>query len=197
MIPRPAGRRWWRRLRFRHPAPYWLAAFALAALTATGVGRATDAARAERERWGARVPVAIATVDHEPGDVLDAEVVLLPAAMVPAGALAEPPAGQRVAAWIAAGEVVLERRLAPAGLSPVAARLPPGTRGVAVPPGIAPLPVEVGDRVDVLGPALLASSALVVAVAEDAVTVAVRDAAARRIADAVLTGTVVLVLSAA
>jgi Flp pilus assembly protein CpaB len=194
VVPRPT-RRPRRRLRLRHPLPFWIAAVALTALTTSTVARVTDAAAAERDRWGERVAVAVASRDLEPGEALEAELRELPAGLVPAGALRTAPAGEVVAAWIGAGEIVLEDRLAPAGLSAVAARLPPGTRGVAVPPGVAPLPVSVGDRVDVLGPALIASRALVVDVGDGAVTVAVRDGVAERVAEAVTLGTAVLVLS--
>jgi Flp pilus assembly protein CpaB len=57
----------------------------------------------------------------------------------------------RVGSPIYEGEVVRRARLVPGTLSTVAARLPPGTRAVAVPldPGLAP-PLAVGDRVDIL-----------------------------------------------
>jgi hypothetical protein len=115
---------------------------------------------------------------------------------VPGDARPAPADGEVAAAWIGAGEIVHEHRLAPAGLSPVAALLPPGTRGVAVPLGLAPLPVEVGDRVDVHGATRLASDALVIAVHEEAVTVAVDAADAARVAYEASNGTVTLVLTA-
>jgi len=198
VIPRPAARR--RRLRLRmprlrHPVPFWLAAVALTALTTATVARASGAAVAERERWGVRVPVVVAAVDHEPGDPLRGAVELRPAATVPEGALAALEDGAVVARWIGAGEIVLAARLAPAGLSPIAGRLPPRTRGVAVPIGIAPLPVEVGDRVDVFGSSLLTVAALVVAVSEEAVTIAVAERDAADVAYEAAAGTVTLVLT--
>jgi hypothetical protein len=195
MIPRPTRSRRRLRLRFRHPIPFWIAAVSLTALTATMVGRVADAAATERDRWGERVPVAIATGDLEPGERLRATVELRPAAVVPDGALTSVPDAV-VAAFIGAGEMVLAARVAPAGLSPIAALLPPGTRGVAVPPGIAPLPLAVGDRVDVLGASLLATGAVVVDVTEAAVTIAVDAGAAARVAYEAAAGTVVLVFSA-
>lgn len=197
MIPRPTARARRRlRLRPRRPAPFWIAAAALTALTVATVARVTGAAAAERDRWGERIEVVVATADLEPGDVLRGQVQLVPAALVPAGARTAPPDGEVVAAWIGAGEIVLERRLAPAGVSAVAALLPPGTRGVAVPIGLAPLPVEVGDRVDVHGSTRLAADALVVAVAEEAITVAVDDGDAALVAYEAANGTVTLVLTA-
>jgi Flp pilus assembly protein CpaB len=196
MIPRPMRGRRRRRLRFRHPIPFWIAAVALTALTTATVGRVTDAAATERDRWGERVPVVVAATDHGPGDALHATVELRPAALVPDGALAEVPDDTTVTAFVAAGEVVLDARVAPGGLSPIAARLPPGTRGVAVPPGMAPLPLTVGDRVDVLGATTLTRDAVVVDVAEAAVTIAVDADDAAGVAYEAAAGTVTLVLTA-
>ena len=197
MIPRPTARPRRRlRLRPRRPLPFWLAAAALTALTVSTVARVTGAAAAERDRWGERLEVLVAATDLEPGDVLRGELRAVPAVLVPAGAHVAPADGETVAAWIGAGEIVLSSRLAPAGLSEVAARLPPGTRGVAVPIGLAPLPVEVGDRVDVHGATRLSADALVVAVREEAVTVAVEAEDAARVAYEAANGTVTLVLTA-
>ena len=197
MIPRPAARARRRlRLRPRRPALFWIAAVALTALTVSTVARVTGAAAAERDRWGARIEVLVATAELEPGDEVQGELRLVPAVLVPAGARTTAPDGETVASWIGAGEIVLEQRLAPAGLSAVTALLPPDTRGVAVPIGMAPLPVEVGDHVDVHGTTRLASGALVVAVSEDAITVAVDADDAARVAYEAANGTVTLVLSA-
>lgn len=189
-----------RRLR-RHPFPYWLAAIALIAVTVSAVAHVTDAAAAERARWGALRPVLVAGRDLHPGDrVRGAHVERVPAALVPRGALTSPTNGT-VVAEIAAGEVVLARRVAPSGLSATASRLPPGTRGIAVPVGQAPLPVEIGDRVDVVATLdtdaiTIASDALVVAHDAAAVTVAVDRNDAADVAYAVTSATVTLVLSA-
>ena len=195
MLTRPVGRRRLR-LRLRHPMTYWAIAAVSAMITVSSISRVADAAAAERDRWGVRVPVVVATADIEPGEVVRAELRRLPAGVVPAGAVRAPVEGQLATAWIGRGEIVLAQRLAPAGLSPTTALLPPETRGVAVPQGIAPLPVVVGDRVDVLAPHVLAEGALVVAVAEEAVTVAVRSSVVPRVVDAVATGTVSLALTA-
>lgn len=191
-IPRPNRSRRRLRLRFRHPIPFWIAAVSLTALTTTMVGRVADAAATERDRWGERVPVVVASADLAPGEPVRATVELRPVAMVPEGALTSVPDGATAAAFIGTGEIVLGVRVAPAGLSPVAALLPPGTVGVAVPPGVAPLPLVVGDRVDVLG---LTRDALVVDVTEAAVTIAVDAGAAARVAYDAAAGTATLVLA--
>jgi Flp pilus assembly protein CpaB len=109
-----------------------------------------------------------------------------------------------VASTVHEGEVVLRARLAPAGTSPLAAALPPGTRGVAVPVDAAALPVAPGDVVDVLAtfdPDLaeghdptvaVAREAVVVDVEEEAVVVAVTPSQAPRVAFAVAAGAVAL-----
>jgi hypothetical protein len=194
-------RRRFRRLT-RHPVPFWIATVALAAVTASSIAHVAGAAADERARWGVRRAVLVARHDLAPGDALrDVEVRMVPAALVPRGA-ARDASDRTVVAWIGAGEIVLARRLAPDGLSATAARLPRGTRGVAVPQGQAPLPVEVGDRVDLVATldttsVTVATDAVVVAVNEDAVTVAVDRVDAPRVADAVASATVTLVLSGA
>lgn len=194
MIPRPTGRRRRRLPRLRHPVPFWVAAVSLTALTVTMVARVADAAATERDRWGVQVRVAVASTDHDAGEPLRATLELRPAALVPDDALTSVPDAV-TSAWIGEGEIVLASRVVPGGLSPLAARLPPGTRGVAVPPGMAPLPVSVGDRVDVLGATVLASGALVIDVREQAVTIAVASADAARVAYEASAGTATLVLT--
>lgn len=186
--------RHYRRL-LRRPLPYWLATALLVALTVAAIGRTTESAAAARARWGRLVPVTVAAQDLEPGDVVgagDVEARLLPAGVVPAGAFDGDPAGEVVTAWIAPGEVLLDRRLG--------SRLPPGTRGIAVPHGLARLPVEVGDRVDLLATdevetVTVAVGATVVHVADDAVTVAVDERDVERVASAVTIAAVTLVLT--
>lgn len=195
------------RLRHRRRVPYWLVAGLIALATALLVGRLVSAAAAERARWGEVRTTVVTTRAVAAGTGLRGHVAerRLPAAMVPRGALAAVPDGAVAAVDLAAGEVVVEARLAGAGRSTVAARLPGGTRGVAVPTGNG-LPVELGDRVDVLATfdpkdagadptVTVARDALVIAVGKDAVTVAVSTAAAPRVAYALATGTVTLVLS--
>ena len=94
MLPRPAARARRRlRLRPRRPAPFWIAAVALTALTVSTVARVTAAAAAERDRWGGRVEVLVATADLEPGDEVRGELRLVPAVLVPVGARTTAPDG--------------------------------------------------------------------------------------------------------
>jgi pilus assembly protein CpaB len=195
-----------RRPRLRRALVVAVAVLCGAAVTGV-VQRAEDAAAA----WGTSVPVLVATRDLAPGDRLDAgntEVRSHPAPLVPDGALASVPDDRRVATAVFAGEVLRDERLAPSGLSTVAARLPPGTRAMAIPvePGLVPSLV-VGDRLDVLvalppevagdGPPgfALATGVLVVAVDDAAVTIAVSADTAPRLAVALGTGAVTLALT--
>jgi Flp pilus assembly protein CpaB len=178
-------------------------------LVAASLVRSADAAR---DRWGATRPVAVAIRDLQPGDTIDgasAELRDLPQAAAGPAALGEVPDGAVVRHPIMAGEALVAERLAPEGLTGVAALVAPGQRAVAIPVGPtgAP-PLSVGDRVDVLAviatgtgtsggePAFpVVESGLVVDVAEQAISVAVPEPDAARVAWAVGNGVVVLALS--
>lgn len=194
----------------RQPRLWWVLVLSVA-LTA-GWLASTVVARADRTRlaWGASQQVLVAERDLAPGDELlarDVALVARPRSMVPATALSELPDGAVLRAHILQGEVVVGQRLAPAGLTGVAAMLPAGTRAVAIPtePGMAP-PLRVGDHVDVLvalapesagdgAPGFaVATDALVVAIDEAAITVAVSRDTAPRIVVALGQGAVTLAL---
>lgn len=194
----------------RHPHLWWL--LVVTAALAAGWLASSTVARAEQARaaWGVTRRVVVVQQARQAGDELrpgDVALVERPRAMVPASALDALPASARLRAPVVAGEVLVAERLAPAGLTAVAARLPPGHRAVAIPtePGWAP-PLVIGDRVDVMvalpaemaggGPPgfTLASRALVVAVDEAAITVAVDRDTAPRVAVALGQGAVTLAL---
>jgi len=182
----------------------WLlvaAAAALAAVQASALGAQAEAAR---QAWGEGVDVVVAARDLPAGRRVAATDVVVesrPQAVVPAGALSEPPVGSVLSAGVVAGEVLVGARVAPAGLGAVAALVPEGWRAVAVPTsasGFGPPapPVTVGDRVDLLAPDVVASG-VVVAVGDDAVTVAVPARDAPAVADAAATVAVTLALRGA
>jgi Flp pilus assembly protein CpaB len=184
-------------------------ATAVALVTALLIGRlATDAAAA-RDRWGERRPALVVVHDIGAGERVgrdDTEVRPLPIALVPRSALTSVPDGAVALTDLRAGEVLLPTRLSGPGRSLVAARLPRGTRGVAIPTGTG-LPVTLGDHVDVLAtfdaaaagdgaPTFaVAEDALVVHVDREAVTIAVVAGIAPRVAYALAAGSVTLVLS--
>ena len=212
VLPRPTRRAIRPRpLLGRRPSVFWLAAVILAAVTGLTVARLLADAQAGAARWGDLRPTLVATTDLAPGAILrpgDTELQRLPAALVPAGVLDRSADGQVVAAAIYRGEPVSAERLAPEGLSAVAAALPPASRGIAVPAGGATLPLEVGDLVDVLvtfapdtvgdgEPTFpVARSAAVVDLGQEAVTLAVTEDEASRVAFALTAGVVTLTLGA-
>ena len=184
---------------------------ALAALCGIAVMGVVQRAERAAAAWGTSVPVLVATRDLAPGDRLDASntrVEAHPAPLVPEGVLATLPDDRRVVEVVLAGDVLRAGRLAPAGLSALAARIPRGTRAMAVPvePGSVP-DLVLGDRVDVLvalapeaaggGPPgfALATDVVVVAVDDAAVTIAVPADAAPRLAVAFGAGAVSLALT--
>ena len=133
----------------------------LAAATCLTVVSLLRAAEHARDRWGHTRPVAVATRDLAPGDIVEPgtyEVRDLPEGLLPDGILdgasdraTDPPVGAVVRHPVLAGEPLVRARLAPDGLTGTAALVPPGTRAVAVPLGPAGAPpVRVGDLVDVL-----------------------------------------------
>jgi Flp pilus assembly protein CpaB len=201
----------------RSPATWWLTAAAVAAFATARVGAIDDEAEAARAAWGESTTVAVAVRDLEAGQVVGATDVVLaswPRAVVPPGSLTEVPDGRTVTAPIVAGEALASARLAPDGLSDVAALLPSGWRAVAIPAtggsgGDLP-PLAVGDHVDVLAsvdtfdlddgsadpePAgVVAEAALVLDVSESAVTVGIPAARAPDVAFAATRGSVTLAL---
>lgn len=195
----------------RHPRLWWACVGLLAVTAGSVVASAFGSAEEARSSWGTTRQVVVLVRDLPAGHRLAASDVRLeerPAAVVPEGALREVPVDGTLASLAVSGEVLVEDRLAPAGLSSLASSLPAGTRAVAVPvePGSAP-PVEVGDAVDLLvtvapevagdGPPgfVLARTAPVVAVDDAAVTVAVPADVAPKVAVALSTGAVTLALT--
>lgn len=195
----------------------------VALATALAVGLLVRSGTEARHHWGTARPVVVAQRDLTPGEVVDASAVelrQLPVAVIGDAALATEPIGSVVRYPIIAGEPLVRDRLAPQGVSGVAALVPDGDRAVSVPTGLLGTPpLHAGDRVDLLvvvastgdiygqsadsaqdlasgEPAFpLVSAAPVVDVNEQAVTVAVPSADAPRVAYAIANGVVVLALT--
>jgi len=202
------------RLRY-HPAARWLALAVLVALAVTVVHRTTAGAADERQQWGATRTIAVARHRIAMGTAIetgDVEPRSWPNAVVPEGAMDVVPTGRTATATIEAGEAVLATRLAPDGVHGVAALVPAGWRALAVPVAPTVLTLAIGDHVDLIAgfdvsgasnhtdrsPSLVvARDAIVVAVDEQRVTVAVPDGDAERVAFAIVAGTVVPALRAA
>ena len=194
----------------RHPWLFWLFAVSLALLTGITAARLLATAESRAERLGGLREVRVAARSVDAGHLLtanDVAVRRLPAAVLPEGAVAASPAGHAVLVPLAPGEVLLEAKLAPWGLEGVAALVPPGRRALAVPVARGGLALRRGNHVDVLAtfdipegdtePTLaVASSAQVLDVAEESVTVAVTPEEALRVALATSRGTVTLAATA-
>jgi Flp pilus assembly protein CpaB len=195
----------------RSPLGFWLVAALLALLTGTTVSRIVGRAEAASAEYGARRTVVVARRDIDAGTRLSAGDVssrLMPAAFVPSGGVAGASAaiGRVIVVPLVRGQVLVDRQLAPRGLSSAAALVAPGTRAIALPTnGLAP-PLRLGDVVDVYAtfddgkePPTFAVARGVTVVATNAddgsVTVAVDDADVDRVAFAVTTGEVTIVLA--
>ena len=198
------------------PAARRLVVAALAVATGLTVTSIVTAAEAARRDWGSARPVAVATRDLAPGDVVGTgavEVRRLPAAAVADRALSEAPVGATVRQPVAAGEPLVGERLAPHGLTGAAALVPDGSRALAVPLGtVGTPPLTAGDLVDLLAvvppegggdgagaggdPAFpLVEGAQVVDVGDEVASVAVPTGDAPRVAYALSQGVVVLALT--
>jgi Flp pilus assembly protein CpaB len=195
------------------PVARRLAVAALAVATGVTVTSIVTAAEAARRSWGSARPVAVATRDLAPGDVVGTgavEVRRLPAAAVADRALSEAPVGATVRQPVAAGEPLIGERLAPHGLTGAAALVPDGSRALAVPLGtVGTPPLTAGDLVDLLAvvppeaggdgggdPAFpLVEGAQVVDVGDEVASVAVPTEDAPRVAYALSQGVVVLALT--
>jgi Flp pilus assembly protein CpaB len=196
----------------RSPLGFWLVAALLAFVTGTTVARIVGRAEAAAAEYGSRRTVIVARHDVDAGARLSAGDLssrVMPAAFVPAGAVDDasaPPVGRVVVVPLVRGQVVVDRQLAPHGLSPAAALVPAGTRAIALPTGGLAPPLRRGDVVDVYAtfddgeePPTFAVARAVTVVAVNAddgsVTVAVDDANVDRVAFAVTTGEVTIVLA--
>jgi Flp pilus assembly protein CpaB len=190
------------------PLAYWTATLLVASAVAYAVYGVVVSAEAARSAYGASAPVLVARHDIEPGTALDetnTEVRELPLALVADGVLHALPAETTVSAALMAGEPVHRQRVGRAGEGPVASVLPDGTSGLAIPRDETSLPLQPGDRVDVVAAVttvggatarVVTAGATVAFVAERAVVVAIPAEHLTDAAQALTDGGVVLALSA-
>jgi Flp pilus assembly protein CpaB len=192
--------------RWQRAAVYWVAVAALAAATVWLVSHQLGRADSTVRAWGERVRTVVMTVDAPAGHRLaaaDMRLVDLPAAARPADALDEAPVGAPLAAAVYAGEPLVAGRVAPSGVSALAASLPAGHRGMAVPVDVTMPPLEPGDVVELRAATIddagalrtePAGTARVIAVEEESVVVAVPVASVDGLVAALAGGPVVAVL---
>ena len=147
------------RLRFlvrRLPILYWVGALAMVLATGAGMARVVGGARTAAAQFGSLRPVPVAARAVAAGVALrssDVRVRALPAAVIPRGEVASSAAavvGHVSLFPLSPGEVVTAAKLAPSGLTGVAALLPPDARGLAIPVGPGTPPLQPGDHVDLL-----------------------------------------------
>jgi Flp pilus assembly protein CpaB len=202
---------WWHRS--RRPRWRWGLTIALAAVALVVVQHRLDQAEAVIDGLGATRTVAVARHDLEPGHVITGDDTArrdLPVAGVAGSAMTDDPVGRTVTATIVAGEAVSSTRLAPDGVSGLAALVPAGRSAIAIPVPDAALRLARGDRIDVLDPSaadayapdgsaatVVARRATVLALDDSAVTVSVTAEEAAAVAAALAHGTPVLALTGA
>lgn len=148
-----------RRFHARHPWAYWAVAAGLAIGAAAAARSHTAGIESARTTWGTQRSVWVAARDLAPGEALLVERRVVPAAVVPVGAL-DDVAGRVARQQIGAGEIVLG--LDVAATTGPRALIPPGW--LAVPVVESPATgATIGDRVRVASEGVvLAADALVV-----------------------------------
>ena len=162
----------------RRPWIYWAVVATLAIVAATVVHGEIASIGAERDRWGSTRSVMVARHRLEPGDAVAADLVTLPVAALPSGALETAPTDALIRQRVAAGEVLTELDLT--SRSGPAALAGTGTVVVALSDPLA-RDVVAGLRVRIVADGLVvAESAEVTGVVDEVIFVAVddRDAAA-------------------
>lgn len=159
-----------RRFLVRHPWVHWAFVALVVVGSAASMLQRSDRVDRAREAWGAQRAVWVAVVDHAPGDPLVVERRDLPAAMLPAGAVAaDGTAPQRWARGaIGAGEVVHDVDVVAA--DGPQALTPDGWLGVPVVESPASGAL-IGDRVHVVSDGVVVSSEAIVVGHHDDVTV--------------------------
>jgi Flp pilus assembly protein CpaB len=169
-------------------------------LVALVLGAATyltvHSALGARPPEGPHVEVAVVARPVRAGTALsgaDVRTTRLPTVAVPDAAPAARPIGQTARVDLVPGEVLLASRLGSRG---VAAMLPAGARALAVPRAAGTPPLEPGQHVDLLADGgVIVTAASVLAIDESGTTVAVPEAAAPVVAQAIAAGSVTLALA--
>lgn len=180
----------------------WIVTAALAVVLTWSTWSTIDAATRDRAAWGDTASVLVARRDVAPGRTMtdaDIERVTRPVAMIPADA-ADRAIGRTATSSIAAGEIVVERRLADDGIDGADALIPRGALAFAVPVDRGSPSFTLGDRVDVFAPSnsktptatRVARGAVVTTIAQTSLTIAVDPTQAPALARALLDGDVVL-----
>jgi SAF domain len=171
-----------RRLLAARPWLYWLAIATVAVAIAAAVLDRVDRVDATRDAWGRTTDVLVADRALAPGDPITGDVAALPAAMVPAAAIAPPDAIGHVARHhVAPGEIVTDADVVgggPLALAPQGWLVVPIVESPTSGAGH-------GDRVQIAADGLvIAADAIVVGSHDDVTLVAVPAADAALVAAA-------------
>jgi Flp pilus assembly protein CpaB len=132
---------------------YWTLVVALAVGAGWFVASRAAALDRARDRLGTTRAVVVTTHALAAGDQLgpgDVRVARMPLTWTPPDAPSSLPDGATAIAPMGPGEVVTAERIGPPGRSRLAALVTADRRGVAVARGDNPLPLQVGDLVDVV-----------------------------------------------
>lgn len=199
-----------RRFSARHRVLACIPVCALAVGVGFGVNAHVRALDRARQSWEQRMVVVSVRHPISAGSAITADdisLVEIPVAGVASAALHALPAGAVALDDLAANEVLLPNHLLGTGTS----RLPPGFLGVNIRLGDAALPLRIGDAVAVIAvtqsnagtdrssgeePHSIADRAVVVAVSDKTVVIAVAASAAAQVAEAAALDRAVLVLLA-
>ncbi len=155
----------------RRPWIYWVVVVVLAVAAASSVRSEMASIASERDTWGSASSVLVARHQLEPGDPITADLVSLPLAALPDGALTDEPTGAVVRQRVAAGEILT--RLDVTSRPGPAALAEPGTVVVALSDPLA-RDVVVGLNVQVTADGLVvADAARVTGVVDNVIFVAV------------------------
>jgi Flp pilus assembly protein CpaB len=176
----------------RHRAVYWGAVATLALVVALALGVQSHRLDRARAAWGRSIAVWVAARDVAPGDVVVAQLRVLPEAALPPSALRGAwPSGAIARQRVAAGEVLVRDDLASTRLPLLGA----GHRAVAIAVDDGTPALEPGDHVDVIAAgSVVAADGVVVATGPTTVLVAVEPGAAPAAATAAHEGSAVVVL---
>jgi len=189
----------------------WIATAVLAVLALCWVLSTVTGAHNERSAWGRRRTVPIATDTLTPGHVITPSDISLqerPVAVLPED-IEESPVGQTVTRLISKNETVTSHRLAGGTRSGPYAFLDSDTIGLAIPVDSATPPVSIGDHVALFAPSEVvatqsrgsgpaqnvADDAVVIAIDDQTITVAVKQIDAPSVARALLASTVIIALA--
>lgn len=179
---------------YRRPIVVGLASLVLVTLAVLGLRDAGAAPTVEVLVARREVPAGV------PLTADDVELAPRPAQDLPIDAVTTAAPGRTTLVGLAAGEIVLERRLAPGGVGAVASLVAPGAVGVWLPPAGLTTELTVGDRLDLLvlaetGTRAAVLGAPVIGIDDQGVTVAVPDLVAAEVVEAVVAGLVVPVVA--